>query len=149
MEHLPQESLSNILSRKIKVPKIEYSCFSGECFKTLAPFDEYDTIGVIVYPVRGIEKCFDVWVMKDYWDEGSWIKLYSVGPVPMISKFVGFYGSNGFLWKDANERLVLYECENENTMDLEVYGKHDSIRAVRYMESLVLLQRGIERFSCI
>jgi F-box interacting protein len=138
--------------RKIKVPKIGYSCFSGECFKTLAPFHEYDTIGVIVYPLRGNAKFFDVWVMKDYYDEMSWIKQYSVGPMPMISKFVGFYGSNGFLCQDINERLVLYESEYENTMDLQVYGKHDSIRAVRYRESLVLLQRGSQRsnqcFSC-
>jgi hypothetical protein len=72
--------------------------------------------------------------------------------MPMISKFVGFYGSNGFLCQDINERLVLYESEYENTMDLQVYGKHDSIRAVRYRESLVLLQKGSQRsnecFSC-
>jgi F-box interacting protein len=140
--------------RKIKVPKIEYLNRSSECecFKTLVPFDECDTIGVIVYPVRGLEKWFDVWVMKDYWDEGSWIKLYSVGPVPMIYKLVGFYGSNRFLWKDSNERLVLYEAENDNIRYLQVYGKYDSIRAARYMESLVTLQRGNESgrrcFSC-
>ncbi|WJX81323.1 hypothetical protein P8452_64221 [Trifolium repens] len=138
--------------RKIKVPKIEYLNRSSECFKTLVPFDESDTIGLIVYPVRGLEKWFDVWVMKDYWDEGSWIKLYSVGPVPMIYKLVGFYGSNRFLWKDSNERLVLYEAENDNIRYLQVYGKYDSIRAARYMESLVTLQRGNESgrrcFSC-
>ncbi|KEH16938.1 putative F-box domain-containing protein [Medicago truncatula] len=138
--------------RKIKVPKIGYSRSSGECFKTLAPLNETNTIGAIVYPVRGNEKCFDVWVMKDYWDEGSWIKQYSVGPVPMISKFIGFYGSSGFLFKDKNEKLVFYEPEYENIKDLQVCGKHDSIRAVRYMESLVLLQRGKESsqhcFSC-
>ncbi|XP_058763049.1 F-box/kelch-repeat protein At3g06240-like [Vicia villosa] len=133
--------------RKIKVPKLEYSnsISSVECFKTLVPFHESDTIGVVVYPVRGIEKCFDVWMMKDYWDEESWIKQYSVGPVPMISKFVGIYGSSGFLWIDTNERLVLYESEIQNTMDIHDYEKHDSIRAVSYMESLVLIERGRER----
>ncbi|KAL5057336.1 hypothetical protein RYX36_028940 [Vicia faba] len=130
--------------RKIKVPTIEYSNSSVECFKTLVPLKESDTIGVLVYPARGIEKCFDVWMMKDYWDEESWIKQYSVGPVSMISKFVGFYGSNEFLWKDTDERLVLYDSEKQNTMDVHDYGKHDSIRAVRYMESLVLLQKGRE-----
>ncbi|XP_058739443.1 F-box protein CPR1-like [Vicia villosa] len=134
--------------RKIKVPKLKYSNSNSnssvECFKTLVPFHETDTIGVIVYPVRGIEKCYDVWMMKDYWDEESWIKQYSVGPVPMISKFVGIYGNNGFLWIDTNERLVLYESEKENRMEIHDYGKYDSVRAVRYTESLVLVQRGRE-----
>ncbi|RHN45282.1 putative F-box domain-containing protein [Medicago truncatula] len=138
--------------RKIKVPKIEHSNSSGECFKTLVPFDESDTIGVIVYPVKGLEKWFDVWVMNDYSDEGSWMKLYSIGPVPVIYKLVGFYGSNRFLWKDSNERLVLYEAESGNIRYLQVSGKYDSTRAARYMESLVSLQRGNESgyqcFSC-
>ncbi|XP_020234615.1 F-box protein CPR1 [Cajanus cajan] len=134
--------------RKIKVPKIRDS--SEESFATLAPFNESATIGVIVYPVKGTEKHFDVWVMKDYWDEGSWVKQYSVGPAQVIYKLVGFCGSDRFLWKDSNERLVIYE--SEKIRDLEVYGKYDSIRAARYTESLVSLQRGDEFdhkcFSC-
>ncbi|XP_061339571.1 F-box protein CPR1-like [Gastrolobium bilobum] len=140
----------NEVFRKIKVPRIR--CSSEEDFATLAPFNESATIGFIVYPVRGTDKCFDVWVMKDYWDEGSWIKQYTVGPTEVIYKLVGFYGSNRFLWKDSNERLVLYECDSEQTRDLQVYGKYDSIRAARYMESLVSLERENEYshqcFSC-
>ncbi|XP_058763051.1 F-box protein CPR1-like [Vicia villosa] len=100
--------------RKIKVPKIE---------------------GI------GIDKCFDVWMMKNYWDAESWIKLYSAGPVPMVSKFVGFYGINGFLWKDNDERLILYDSDNDKMMDLQVYGNGKSIRVVRYMESIVSLPK--------
>lgn len=134
--------------RKIRVPKIRDS--SDEKFGTLVPFEESASIGFLVYPVRGTEKRFDVWVMKDYWDEGSWVKQYSVGPVQVIYKLVGFYGTNRFFWKDSNERLVLYD--SENTRDLQVYGKHDSIRAAKYTESLVSLHRGNEFshkcFSC-
>lgn len=134
--------------RKIRVPKVRDS--SDEKFATLVPFEESASIGVLVYPVRGAEKSFDVWVMKDYWDEGSWVKQYSVGPVQVNHRIVGFYGTNRFLWKDSNERLVLYD--SEKTRDLQVYGKFDSIRAARYTESLVSLHRGNEFshkcFSC-
>ncbi|KAK7338440.1 hypothetical protein VNO77_19050 [Canavalia gladiata] len=134
--------------RKIKVPRIR--CSSEEEFATLAPFNDSSTIGVIVYPVRGTEKCFDVWVMKDYWDQESWVKQYSVGPVLVIYKLVGFYGNNRFLCKDSDEMLVLYD--SEGARDLQVYGKYDSLRAARYMESLVSLHRGNEFddqcFSC-
>ncbi|XP_057437438.1 putative F-box protein At3g16210 isoform X2 [Lotus japonicus] len=109
--------------RKIKVPKIRYS--SQEDFATLVPFNESATVGVIVYPVRGTtEKGFDVWVMKDYLDEGSWTKQYTVGHNEVMYKLVGFYGSNRFLWKDSDERLALYNPDSEvKTKDLQVYGR--------------------------
>ncbi|TKY49576.1 F-box protein CPR30 [Spatholobus suberectus] len=133
--------------RKIKVPRIRYS--SEEEFATLAPFDESATIGIVVYPVRGKEKSFDVWVMKDYWDEGSWVKQYTSEPVEAIYKVVGFYGSNQFLWSSCNDGLVWYDNdpESEQIKDLRVYGKNGSLRAAKYMESLVSLKRGNE-FSC-
>ncbi|RDY11176.1 F-box protein CPR30, partial [Mucuna pruriens] len=109
----------NEVFRKIKVPKVRDS--SEEEFATLAPFNESASIGVIVYPVRGNEKRFDVWVMRDYWDEGSWIKQCSVGPLEVIEKFVGFVGGNQFLCKDSNEGLVLHEPRSHKTRDLKVY----------------------------
>ncbi|KAK7395726.1 hypothetical protein VNO78_16293 [Psophocarpus tetragonolobus] len=130
--------------RKIKVPRI--SCSAEEEFATLAPFNECATIGVVVYPVKGEEKSFDVWIMKDYWDEGSWVKQYSVGPIEGISRLVGFYGRNQFLWSSSNDGLVWCECESESEeiKDLEVYGKKGWLRGARYMESLVSLKRGNE-----
>ncbi|MED6161379.1 hypothetical protein PIB30_060226 [Stylosanthes scabra] len=128
--------------RKIKLPRIRYS--SEEEFATLVPFES--TIGVIVYPVKGAEKVLDVWVMKDYLNEESWVKIYSVGPVMVTYKLVGFYGNSRFLCKDHNERLVMYDSESrvKETRDLEVYGKYDSLRAARYTQSLVSLHRGNE-----
>ncbi|KAL1352749.1 F-box protein CPR1 [Arachis duranensis] len=126
--------------RKIELPRIRYS--REEEFATLVPFE--GTIGVIVYPVRGTEKVLDVWIMKDYWNDESWVKLYSVGPVMVVYKLVGFYGSDRFLWKDSNERLVMYGSESKEMRDLEVYGKYDSLRAARYTQSLVSLHRGNE-----
>ncbi|KAK7338430.1 hypothetical protein VNO77_19039 [Canavalia gladiata] len=125
--------------RKIKVPRIRFS--SKEKFATLAPFNDSSTIGVIVYPVKGTEKCFDVWVMRDYWDQGSWVKQYSFRPVEVIDKLVGFIGGNHFLWKDSDEGLVLHESDSHKTKDLKVYGKGDSLRAATYKESLVSLHR--------
>ncbi|KAJ1399558.1 F-box-like domain superfamily [Sesbania bispinosa] len=131
----------NEVFRKIKVPRIRDS--KEEAFATLAPFDESSTIGVIVYPVRGNVKQFDVWVMKDYWAEDSWIKRYTFGPIEVIDKF-GFIGSNQFIWKDTEEGLVLHEPQSQKTRDLQVYGKFDSLRAAIYKESLVSLQRENE-----
>ncbi|TKY63146.1 F-box/kelch-repeat protein [Spatholobus suberectus] len=116
--------------RKIKVPRIRYS--SEEEFATLFPFDESATIGVIVYPVRGKEKSFDVWVMKDYWDEGSWVKQYTVEPIEEIYKLVGFYGSNQYLWSSFNDGLVWYDYdpESEQIKDLQNYRRVEELTAV-------------------
>ncbi|RYR05043.1 hypothetical protein Ahy_B06g084872 [Arachis hypogaea] len=72
--------------RKINVPKICESSIAS--FATLVLFEESASIVVVV---RGKEKCYDVWMMKDYWDEESWMKLYNVGHVEVISRIVGFY----------------------------------------------------------
>ncbi|XP_057718936.1 F-box protein CPR1-like [Arachis stenosperma] len=123
--------------RKINVPRVCKSSIAS--FATLVPFEESASIGVVV---RGKEKRYDVWMMKDYWDEESWVKLYSVGHVEVISRLVGFYKSNQLLWKGNDERLVMYERDSQQVKDLHVYVKNDSLRAARYMETLVSLQRG-------
>ncbi|XP_057437432.1 F-box/kelch-repeat protein At3g23880-like [Lotus japonicus] len=125
--------------RKIKVPRIRDS--SGEASATLTPFNTTSTLGVIVHPVRGDVKGFDVWVMKDHCDEGSWMKQYSVGHREVIYKLVGFYGSHHFGSIEDNEGLV---HNSKQIKDLQVYGMCESLRATRYMESLVSLHRGNE-----
>ncbi|MED6161250.1 hypothetical protein PIB30_058927 [Stylosanthes scabra] len=132
--------------RKIKVPGVRDSW--EESSLTLVPCDESARIGLVVYPAREKEKHYDVWVMKDYWNEDSWVKVYSVGPVQVISRLVGVCGRDQFLWKDNNEELVMCEAESGKVKeDLKVIGKNDSLRGARYMESIVSLHRGNE-FSC-
>jgi F-box interacting protein len=135
----------NEVFRKIKVPRICES--SNETFSTLVPFEESCTIGVII---RGnVKKHFDVWMMKDYWNEESWIKQYSIGPIELVidHRFMRVIGSNSFLWKCSDDDgLVLHEHESQKTRGIKVnddgIGKYDdSFRAVVYKESLVSLQR--------
>ncbi|XP_057437433.1 F-box protein CPR1-like [Lotus japonicus] len=126
--------------RKIRVPRIRDS--SEEVVTTLAPFDKSGTIGVIVHPVvSGDVKCFDVWVMKDHSDEGSWMKQYSVRHTEVIYKVLGFYGSHCSVSNDDNEGL---KPSSQQIKDLQVYGKCEGLRAIKYMESLVSLHRGNE-----
>ncbi|KAL4307204.1 hypothetical protein AHAS_Ahas16G0254900 [Arachis hypogaea] len=124
--------------RKINVPRVCESSIAS--LATLVPFEER----------RNAMNDYDVWMMKDYWDEEFWVKLYSVGHVEVISRLVGFYKSNQLLWKGNDEKLVMYERDSQQVKDLHVYVKNDSLRAARYMESLVSLQRGHEfRRQCL
>ncbi|KAK7273139.1 hypothetical protein RIF29_14185 [Crotalaria pallida] len=131
--------MANEVFRNIKVPRLRES--SKEDFATLVPYEESNSIGVIVYPVRGIEKSFDVWVLRDYWDEGTWIKKYSVESKEGIYKLVGFHASNQFLWMGINEELMLYEADSQQIQRFQVEGKNNSLRATVYAESLVSLRR--------
>ncbi|XP_019452129.1 PREDICTED: F-box protein CPR30-like [Lupinus angustifolius] len=124
--------------RKIDVPRIRES--SKETSATVVPFNESTSIGVIVYPKRGIEKKFDVWVLRDYWDEGTWIKQYSIEPIEVMYKLVGFHGINQFFWINKDEELVLYDGDSQQIKHLQVKGKNNSLRVVVYMESLVSLR---------
>lgn len=98
-----------------------------------------------MYPIKGNVKNFDVWVMRDYWDEGSWIKHYSIRPIEVIDRVMGFIGNNRFLWKcSSDDGLVLHEHNSQKIRDLKLKdcGKYDdSMRAVVYKESLVSLHR--------
>ncbi|XP_057437434.1 F-box/kelch-repeat protein At3g06240-like [Lotus japonicus] len=126
--------------RKIKVPKIRDS--SDEALTTLASFHESGTIGVIVLPaVSGDVKCFDVWMMKDHSDEGSWMKRYLVRHKEVLCKVLGFFGSHCSVWNDDSEGL---KPSSQQIKDLQIYGKCEGLRAMKYMESLVSLHRGNE-----
>ncbi|XP_057721939.1 F-box protein CPR1-like [Arachis stenosperma] len=124
--------------RKIHVPRVR-DCWE-ESSATLVPRDESARIGMVVHSV----KRYDVWVMKDYWSQESWVKVYSVGPVQVISTLAGICGRDQFLWKNNNEELVMYEAESGKVKCLQVFGKNDSLRAARYMESILSLHRGNE-----
>ncbi|CAL0318801.1 unnamed protein product [Lupinus luteus] len=124
--------------RKIDVPRIRKS--SNETFATLVPFNESTSISVIVYPIIGIEKKVDVWVLRDYWDEGTWIKQYTIEPLEVMSKLVGFHGINQFLWTNKDEELILYDGDPQQIKHLQVKGKNNSLRVVVYMESLVSIR---------
>ncbi|XP_028805234.1 F-box protein CPR1-like [Neltuma alba] len=109
---------------------------SREYVGTVAKFR--DSLAVIVYPRRGTEKCFDLWVMEDYGNEGSWTKHSIIGPIVGAGRPLGFLEEkNLFLLEDNNGRMVFYDLQTEEIMHTGFHGEEDSLQAVVYMESLI------------
>ncbi|KAJ7980834.1 F-box protein family [Quillaja saponaria] len=110
--------------RKIRLPDI------GDYWETIpyvAPYNDSTSIAVIVYPLQdeeGTEKNFNVWVMKDYWDDGSWVKQFTIGPIAVVPVPLGFHRNNQLLFQDNNGKLVVYDPDDPQLQlkDLRVYG---------------------------
>ena len=80
-----------------------------ETSAVLPPFDGHSTIALVVFPKMGTKKCFHFWMLKDYYDEWSWSKQFTIGPIAGIEKPVGFWGRDQVLFEDSDEELVIYD----------------------------------------
>ncbi|KAJ7980817.1 F-box protein family [Quillaja saponaria] len=132
--------------RKIRLPDIGDDC---ETIPYVAPYNDSTSIAVIVYPLQaeeGTEKSFNVWVMKDYWDDGSWVKQFTIGPITVVPVPLGFHRNNQLFFQDNNGKLVVYDPDDPQLQlkDLRVYGKQECLITATYMESIASLRRGNE-----
>lgn len=127
--------------RTFRLPKVRPS--PRDYAGTVAKFRE--SLAVIVYPRRGTEKCFDLWVMEDYGNEGSWTKHSIIGPIIGANRPLGFLEEkNLFLLEDSDGRMVFYGLQTEEIIHNGFHGEEDSLQAVVYMESLISLRRDDE-----
>ncbi|KAF7127315.1 hypothetical protein RHSIM_Rhsim11G0036300 [Rhododendron simsii] len=95
------------------------------------------------FPETGVDKCCDIWVMEE---EGSWIKQFSVGPIPCRAFQQGVWKNGELLFLKLIQasydrryvfRLVLY---NPCTRELRYLGPAEDFigyQALVYHESLV------------
>ncbi|KAK3025705.1 hypothetical protein RJ639_041710 [Escallonia herrerae] len=84
---------------------------------------------------------FDIWLMTEYGVAESWTKLHTIGPLVQVERPVLFW-KHELLLEKANGQLVLCELRSQRLKELQVYGAHESFRAVAYSESLVSIKRG-------
>ncbi|XP_028805236.1 F-box protein CPR1-like [Neltuma alba] len=124
-----------------RVPNARFS--TREYAGTVAKFRE--SLTVIVYPRRGTEKGFDLWMMKDYGNKGSWTKHANIGPIVGARRPLGFLEEkNLFLVEDNDGRMMIYDLQTEEIIHTGFHGEEDSLQAVVYMESLISVRRDNE-----
>ncbi|PRQ47068.1 putative F-box domain-containing protein [Rosa chinensis] len=125
---------------KIELPELRIT--SRETAYVVALFNE--SLSLIVYPktlVSFLEesdtKCFDIWVMKDYGDDRSWTKQFTVGPVAFADILLGFWRNGEFLIQDGSGRTITYD-PSAGKMEQLCFGQGlQLIRSCIYSESLV------------
>ncbi|KAK2640839.1 hypothetical protein Ddye_022602 [Dipteronia dyeriana] len=92
----------------------------------------------------------DIWVMKEYEVEESWIKKYAIGMYvpaslveptrPHINKVVCILNMGKILLHCNNGAFVLYNPESEQFNDLTISGLPKSFSTIVHVESLLLIE---------
>ncbi|KAJ7974701.1 F-box protein family [Quillaja saponaria] len=128
--------MSDEMFRKIRGPALGIS--SDETRWSVASFKE--SLSVITYPRKGIDKYFDLWVMEDYGNEESWTKQIRIGPILGMQRPLGFWRNHQWILETTNGRMILYDPDVDEIKNLVVHREGYSFQAAIYMESLVSLK---------
>ncbi|KAH1045518.1 hypothetical protein J1N35_036302 [Gossypium stocksii] len=101
------------------------------------------SVGVLVYPVEGIDKSFDLWVMNG----GVWTKQFSIESIPGVVNPLGFWKTDELFLLNTNYEVVLFD---PSTQELKVLGintyldhEREYVSLFFYVESLVSIN-GIQ-----
>jgi F-box interacting protein len=102
-----------------------------------------DSVALVsVYYGREV-KCYDIWVMNECGVKGSWTKLFTFGPLPLISRLLELREGGLVLLRNENGWLVVFDPIKREQRDLGIYG--NSFQVVNsFTETLVLLNRSRE-----
>ncbi|XP_059670626.1 putative F-box protein At1g32420 [Cornus florida] len=96
-----------------------------------------DSISVMCFDPREVEKYVDIWVMKE---EGCWTKQLTMGPVIDVDRALGFWKNGELFLETTTSKLVLYNPNTQEIKDLQHRGLYNSLRIFMYKESLVSIK---------
>jgi len=102
------------------------------------------SLAFIQYPLEGISRSFDVWVLGEYGVRESWTKQLSIGPILGARAPLAFWKNGELLFEDTRRKLVSYDPITQDTKELETRGVEHFLQVVPYQESLVRLQGSDE-----
>ncbi|XP_063942989.1 F-box/kelch-repeat protein At3g23880-like [Daucus carota subsp. sativus] len=103
--------------------------------RAILPFGE--SIALLVYGIKQVEKVFDIWVIKSLDDDECWTRLSSIGPVSRVERPLGFWKNGELILENSCRELVLYDDGDGKVRYLGVHGKRDRLEVLVYKESLV------------
>ncbi|XVF69221.1 hypothetical protein PTKIN_Ptkin11bG0063500 [Pterospermum kingtungense] len=119
--------------------KEEFSTFPSPKFS--GSLDQYDlqllnfnrSLGAIVYPKKGIEKSFDLWVMMSR----SWTRKFNIQSIYGVERPLGFWKNGELFLEGSNGELVLFEPASRKHKNLGFHGHLYTMQLIAYFESLV------------
>ncbi|KAA8532880.1 hypothetical protein F0562_033003 [Nyssa sinensis] len=136
-------------------------CAAGQVCRSLSAFKE--TLAMLVLPTES-NSCFDIWVLNDYGSaKESWIKLLSIGPIPIAKMPQGFWidgdvivngfkhDKGAFLYDPHTKEIKNFPSCMEATFEIFCYTESlVSVRRSNKNNNVSLLhQHSYCRFSVI
>ncbi|CAA3004099.1 F-box CPR30-like isoform X1, partial [Olea europaea subsp. europaea] len=86
-----------------------------------------ESIALIVYHLKEVDKIFDIWVTKELGGNGdSWIKLSSIGPLSQVERPLGFWNGE-FMLENSSSELILYDPSSQEIKNLGIQGKRERV----------------------
>ncbi|KAK4341801.1 hypothetical protein RND71_037617 [Anisodus tanguticus] len=101
----------------------------------IVPFEE--SISLIVYRLKEVDKYFDIWVISELGVKKCWTKLQRIGPLLRVERPLGFWKNGEFLLENSSGQLVIFYPSNQEVKTLGFYGKRGRLEIVVYKESLI------------
>ncbi|KAL2926252.1 hypothetical protein RDABS01_007057 [Bienertia sinuspersici] len=94
------------------------------------------------YPLGGISKCFDVWVLGEYGVRESWMKQLIIGPLEGVTAPLGFWKNGELILEvdDDRKKLASYDPITDDMKDVEARGIVYILQVIPYKESLICLK---------
>ncbi|XP_016457162.1 F-box protein CPR1-like [Nicotiana tabacum] len=119
--------------------------YNGPCYG-LVVLDE--SITMIRYPNTNPEydaaqDLMQIWIMKRYGVYESWIKKYTIRPLPIESP-LAIWKDRMMLLQSRKCFLISYDPKFDKVKELYLHGCPRSLRAISYRESLIQIPCGSE-----
>ncbi|KAK8264006.1 hypothetical protein V6Z11_D12G078700 [Gossypium hirsutum] len=99
-------------------------------------------IALVIYPRKGIEKSFQIYVMKEYGVRESWTKILTIGPLTKVEMPLAFWKNDEILMEGSDGLVVSYNLKTQELKDLPIYGVPKSFATLVYINSLVSVKGG-------
>ncbi|GMP21834.1 hypothetical protein CsSME_00000102 [Camellia sinensis var. sinensis] len=133
--------MSNEKFHKIPLP-FDIGDLGGEhkVIRSIVPMNE--SIALIVYRTKQVEKFFDLWVLNEFGVDESWTKLSTIGPLSRVERPLGFWKNDEFVLENSCGMLVMFNSHTRKIKNLGLQGKRDRLEVLIYKESLVSLNNG-------
>ncbi|XP_022740748.1 F-box/kelch-repeat protein At3g06240-like [Durio zibethinus] len=99
-------------------------------------------LALIVYPGKGIEKSFQIYVMEKYGVKESWTRKLTIGPLTGVEMPFMFWKNDGeILMEGIDGQAVSYNFITKEIRNLQIYGVPKSFQTLAYVNSLVSIRR--------
>nr|BAQ19037.1 Sm-locus linked F-box protein type-2 [Petunia x hybrida] len=107
----------------------------------------YECLTLICYPdpmssIDPTKDLIDIWMMEEYGTSESWIKIYTIKPVPIpIESPLAIWKDHLLLLQTKSGYLISYDLNSDEVKEFNLNGHLESLRVIVYTESITVISR--------
>ncbi|KAG5631045.1 hypothetical protein H5410_002762 [Solanum commersonii] len=104
-----------------------------------------DSLVMMSYPdsmcsIDHTENLLDIWMMKEYGESESWIKMHTISPLPIpIESALVIWKDHLLLLQTQTGFLISYDLNSDEVKEFNLNGHHESLRVIKYTDCLTTI----------